>query len=170
MIVQQTLMQLRHLKLDGMAHAFEEQLGLPSAQPLSFEDRFALLVEREHAYRDERRLKRLLGNARLKYSQASLEDLDTRTRRGLDQRLITTLAHGEWLTRGYWADWCGQNLSLLRAAAESVSPRQNRALRAPAARARRAKNRSRRRLAQTSPCAARQARRIGTRRLGPHCP
>lgn len=100
MIVQQTLTHLRHLKLEGMAHAFEEQLGLPTAQALSFEDRFALLVEREHASRDERRLKRLLGSARLKYAQASLEDLDTRTRRGLDQRLITTLAHGEWLTRG----------------------------------------------------------------------
>lgn len=87
-------------KLDGMAHAFEEQLALPSAHTLSFEDRFTLLVERERAYRDERRLKRLLSSARLKYAQASLEDLDPRTRRGLDQRLITTLAHGEWLTRG----------------------------------------------------------------------
>ena len=99
MIVQQTLNALRHLKLDGMAHALQEQLGLPSAQALSFEDRFALLVEREGAYRDDRRLKRLLGNARLKYAQASLEDLDTRTRRGIDPHLIATLAHGEWIMR-----------------------------------------------------------------------
>ena len=53
MIVQQTLTQLRNLSLDGMAHAFEEQITMPSSQALPFEDRFAMLVEREavaHAY------------------------------------------------------------------------------------------------------------------------
>ena len=51
MIVQQTLTQLRALKLDGMASAFEEQLTLPTSGSLAFEDRFALLVERERWYR-----------------------------------------------------------------------------------------------------------------------
>ena len=55
MIVQQTLDQLRALKLHGMADTFEEQLALPSAQALPFEDRFALLVEREIAYRSGKR-------------------------------------------------------------------------------------------------------------------
>ena len=77
MIVQQTLTQLRTLKLDGMASAFEEQLTLPTAHNLVFEDRFALLVEREAAHRDSQRLKRLLANAKLKYAQANLEDIDT---------------------------------------------------------------------------------------------
>lgn len=101
MIVQQTLTQLRALKLDGMAHAFEEQLTLPSSQSLSFEDRFALLVEREAAHRDGTRLSRLMKKARLKYAQACLEDLDTRASRGLDARLIASLAHGEWVERAH---------------------------------------------------------------------
>ena len=100
MIVQQTLTQLRNLSLDGMAHAFEEQITLPTSNSLPFEDRFAMLVEREAAHRNDRRLTRLLAKARLKYGQACLENLDTRTSRGLDARLITSLGHGEWIERG----------------------------------------------------------------------
>lgn len=99
MIVQQTLAQLRTLKLDGMALAFEDQLTLPAAQTLAFEDRFAVLLEREIAHRNSERLKRLLTNAKLKYPQAALEDIDTRTQRGLDAKLLTSLAHGEWINR-----------------------------------------------------------------------
>lgn len=98
-MMQQTLTQLRTLRLDGMAHAFEEQLSLPTSSQLSFEERFALLVEREAAWRDDRRLTRLLANAKLKYGRASLEDLDTRSSRGLDTALIASLAHGQWLER-----------------------------------------------------------------------
>jgi DNA replication protein DnaC len=101
MIAHQTLTQLRTLKLEGMAHAFEEQLTLPASQSLPFEDRFALLVEREAAYRDSHRLTRLLAKARLKYAQACLEDLDTRASRGLDARLLASLAHGEWVERAH---------------------------------------------------------------------
>jgi DNA replication protein DnaC len=100
MIVQQTLTQLRALNLEGMAAAFEEQVTLPSSSTLAFEDRVALLVEREAAHRDGRRLTRLLAKARLKYAQACLEDLDTRTSRGLDARLIASLGHGQWIERG----------------------------------------------------------------------
>src|ERR1700722_11676703 len=100
MIVQQTLTQLRHLSLDGMAHAFEEQITLPSSSALPFGDRFAMLVQREAAHRNDRRLTRLLAKARLKYGQACLENLDTRASRGLDARQIASLAHGEWIERG----------------------------------------------------------------------
>jgi DNA replication protein DnaC len=100
MIVQQTLTQLRALKLEGMAHAFEEQIALPSVQPLPFEDRFALLVEREAASRNDKRLARYLLKAKLKYGQACLENLDTRASRGLDARVIASLGHGEWISRG----------------------------------------------------------------------
>ena len=77
--------------------AFEEQLALPTTASLAFEDRLALLVEREGAHRSSHRLKRLLAKARLKYGQACLEDLDTRTGRGLEAAKVASLAHGEWL-------------------------------------------------------------------------
>lgn len=47
MMMQQTLTQLRALKLDGFADALEEQLTQPGATSLSFEERLSLLVDRE---------------------------------------------------------------------------------------------------------------------------
>ena len=58
MLTQQTVTHLRTLRLDGMARAFEEQLTQPVATGLAFEDRFGLLVDRELAWRDTRRLHR----------------------------------------------------------------------------------------------------------------
>jgi DNA replication protein DnaC len=100
MLTQQTLTRLRSLKLDGMARAFEEQLAQPASHALSFEERFGLLVDREVAWRDTRRLERLLKQARLKYPGACIEDLDTRATRGLDQRLLAALASCDWVRAG----------------------------------------------------------------------
>jgi DNA replication protein DnaC len=100
MLTQQTLTRLRSLKLDGMARAFEEQITQPASHGLSFEERFGLLVDRESAWRDTRRLERLLKQARLKYPSACLEDLNTRAVRGLDARLMASLASCDWVRAG----------------------------------------------------------------------
>jgi len=100
MLTQQTLTHLRALKLDGMARAFEDQSSQPMTNDLSFEERFGLLVDRELAWRDTRRLERLLKLARLKYPEACIEDLDTRATRGLDQRLMARLASCDWVRGG----------------------------------------------------------------------
>jgi len=55
MLTQQTLTQLRSLKLSGMADALHEQLTQPSMSAMSFEERMALLVDREVSSRDDRR-------------------------------------------------------------------------------------------------------------------
>jgi DNA replication protein DnaC len=100
MLTQQTLTRLRGLKLDGMARAFEEQLAQPVSRALSFEERFGMLVDREAAWRDTRRLERLLKQARFKFPGACIEDLDTRAVRGLDQRLIAALSSCDWVRAG----------------------------------------------------------------------
>jgi len=100
MLTQQTLTRLRGLKLDGMARAFEEQLAQPASHALAFEERFAMLLDREVAWRDTRRLERLLKQARLKYPGACIEDIDTRAARGLDARLLASLASCDWVRAG----------------------------------------------------------------------
>ncbi len=95
-----TLETLRALKLHGMIAAFEEQLQNPSTASLSFEERFGLLVDRERLTRENGRTTRLLRQAHLKHSQASVEDINYRADRKLDKRLIATLASGEWIRRG----------------------------------------------------------------------
>ncbi len=100
MLTQHTLTRLHGLKLDGMARAFEEQLAQPANHGLSFEERFGLLVDREVVWRDNRRLDRLLKQAHLKFPGACLEDLDTRAARGLDTRLLASLASCDWIRAG----------------------------------------------------------------------
>ena len=101
MMMQQTLSQLRSIKLDGMARAFEEQATQPALTAMSFEDRFTLLVDRECAWRDARRLQRLLHQARLKQKNACLEDIDYRSARNLDKRLIATLGTCDWVRNAH---------------------------------------------------------------------
>ena len=96
-----TLAQLRTLKLDGLAMGLEEQLAQPGMAALSFEERVALLVDREVHCRNDRKLLRLLKNAHLKYGQAAIEDIDARSGRGIDRREVMSLALGDWVSAGH---------------------------------------------------------------------
>jgi DNA replication protein DnaC len=101
MMTHQTLDQLRGLSLTGMADALTEQLTQPAVGAMSFEERLALLVDREILARDQRRYTRLLQKARLKYPNAAIEDLDTRPGRGMDRARITRLVLGDWIKSGH---------------------------------------------------------------------
>ncbi len=96
MLIEQTLTLLHTLKLPGMAAALEEQRGVPDLATLAFEDRLALLLEREQAARETRRLTRLLQLAHFRVS-ACVEDVNFRAKRGLDRALVLRLAGGEWI-------------------------------------------------------------------------
>jgi len=95
-----TLDQLRGLRLDGMVHALADQASSAAAAALAFDERLALLVQREIDWRDGKRLARLLKAARLKIGNACIEDIDWRGSRGLDRSLIAALAGGDWLRHG----------------------------------------------------------------------
>jgi DNA replication protein DnaC len=79
-----------------MATALAEQQGVPDVASLSFEDRLALLLEREGAERENRRLTRLLQLAKLRLP-ATVEDLDFRSPRGLDKSTLLRLAACDWI-------------------------------------------------------------------------
>ena len=55
-LTEHTLDQLRNLRLDGMLRAIEEQSTSTAAATLSFAERLTLLVQREIAWRDDRRV------------------------------------------------------------------------------------------------------------------
>jgi len=100
-MIQTTLTQLRTLKLAGLAGALEEQLVQPGMAAMSFEERLAMLVDREVNSRNDRQLQRLLKNARLKYGQACIEELDGRTGRGINRSEVMSLALGDWVSSGH---------------------------------------------------------------------
>ena len=85
MIDHATIAQLRALKLMGFAAELEDQLARTGTHALSFEERLAMLVQREVHLREDRKRTRLLQRAKLKYAQAAIEDLDSRPGRGIDR-------------------------------------------------------------------------------------
>lgn len=97
MLTHHSLTQLKTLRLDGMARALEEQLAQPSAAALSFEDRIAMIIDRELSFRDTKRVTRLLKQAKLKVGSACLEDVDYRPGRGIEKKLIAQLGSGDWI-------------------------------------------------------------------------
>ncbi|MFC7555567.1 ATP-binding protein [Pseudoroseomonas wenyumeiae] len=75
MLTHPTSDRLRELGLAGMARALEEQRRHPDAAELGFEDRLAMLVDREALERDGKRLAARLRFAGLR-QQATPEDVD----------------------------------------------------------------------------------------------
>lgn len=96
MLTHPTIETMKNLRLYGMAKAFEEQLQLTEVQDLSFEERLGLLMDREQTEQENRRLQTRLRKARLSQA-ACVEDLDWRSRRGLDKSLLARLASCEWV-------------------------------------------------------------------------
>jgi hypothetical protein len=93
---QQTIEKLHTLHLDAMADAFREQLDQPKLMAMPFEERFALLVDRQHAAALNAALAQRLRRAGMR-QDACLENLDLRTPRGLDRSTMQTLATGQWI-------------------------------------------------------------------------
>ena len=96
MLNEQTLEKLYAMKLNGMADAFKDQLHQPNVAELCFEERFGLLVDYHWSWTEERRMKRLLSNAKLKIN-GCVEDIDFKTPRGINKSVILHLANCEWI-------------------------------------------------------------------------
>ncbi|MCP4714661.1 MAG: ATP-binding protein [Deltaproteobacteria bacterium] len=96
MLNEQTFEKLYAMKLGGMADAFKEQLAQPDINQLSFDERFSLLVDRQWSWKENKRLDRLLRNAKLKLN-ACIEDIDYKRARGVDRSVILSLAGCEWI-------------------------------------------------------------------------
>ncbi len=96
MLINQTLDKLDSLGLFGLALGLREQLEGSQYLSLSFDERLGLLVDREAEARDNRRLALRLKAAKLR-QEASVEDVDFRTPRGLDRSVIMSLAQAGWV-------------------------------------------------------------------------
>jgi DNA replication protein DnaC len=98
MLIEPTLEKLRAMRLSTMAEAFREQQEKTDIGELAFEERFGLLVDAEQLARENKRKARLLREAKLKQSQACLEEIDYAARRGLDKSTIRRLATCSWVS------------------------------------------------------------------------
>jgi DNA replication protein DnaC len=94
-MLNQTLEKLQTMKLHGMAEAFTEQLKVDMSN-FEFNERLALMVDREMLSRENRRLASRLKTAKLRQN-VSMEDIDYKQPRGLDKSLLLKLADCQWV-------------------------------------------------------------------------
>jgi DNA replication protein DnaC len=98
-MIEQTITQLRQLKLSGMAHALSNQTEQPGTyEGLSFEERLQLLTDSEQLDREQRKQQRLLKAAKLKIN-ANPRDINYQHPRGLKQSLMASLLQGDWINK-----------------------------------------------------------------------
>lgn len=90
--------QLKTLRCQGMLEAYQEQLNTPDIHRLSFDERLALLIEREYLVRENRKLTNRLRQAKLK-EDACMEDVDYSPDRNLSKTVITRLAECSWISK-----------------------------------------------------------------------
>ena len=96
MLLHPTLEKLTTLRFTGMVAALDEQMQMNSLDDMGFEERLGLLLDREIAVRQTRRMQTRLRKARLR-KDSCIEDIDFRHPRGLDKSLIMRLAGCDWI-------------------------------------------------------------------------
>lgn len=96
MLLEQTMEQLRELKLYGVMAALEQQINTIESHQLSFEERFSLLIDREIMDRGNRRITDLLRRARLRHL-ACVEDIDYQHPRGLEKSKMAVLTSCDFI-------------------------------------------------------------------------
>ena len=96
MLNEPTMDKLQTMKLYGMVDALRAQLATSEFHQLSFEERFALVVDQQWLWKQNRAFERRLQLAKLK-QKAVIEDINYQHPRGLDRKLFRTLASSEWV-------------------------------------------------------------------------
>jgi len=97
MLTEPTIDKLKTLHLYVMANAWIAQRSDPAMLEIDFDARFGMLVEAETLARDNKKIDRLLREAKLRIPSASLEDVDFSAKRELDRTVIRSLGTGRWI-------------------------------------------------------------------------
>lgn len=97
MLTEPTIEKLKTLHLYVMANTWIAQRSDPAMLEIDFDARFSMLVESEVLARDNKRVSRLLREAKLRIPGAALEDVDFTAKRELDRTLIRSLGTGRWI-------------------------------------------------------------------------
>jgi DNA replication protein DnaC len=90
MLQQPMIEKLQALKLHGMIEGLDQQEQDDATRGLNFQDRLALLIDRQWTWRQNQVLARRLHASRLK--GACVENIDYRAERGLTRSVIRALA------------------------------------------------------------------------------
>ena len=97
MHIEQTIRQMREMRLSHMAESLEARMQHNEIKDLSPEELLSLLVEDEFTRRKERKLNRLIAKAGFKSALACIENLKFSAARGLIKSQVTPYTHESWI-------------------------------------------------------------------------
>lgn len=97
MMNEETISKLIEMKMSGMAEAYKDQALSKHYQKMDFDERFTLMIDREHARRKSNKLQRLINQAAFEVSSASIEEIQYFEDRRLPKQEIHRLASGIYL-------------------------------------------------------------------------
>jgi DNA replication protein DnaC len=97
MLTHPTLDQMAALGLAGMADAWKALAEQDPGQALERNEWLGLMLDREAAARADKRFANRLRNAKMRFPNACIEDVDFTASRGLDRRQVLALAQGDWI-------------------------------------------------------------------------
>jgi DNA replication protein DnaC len=93
-----TMQKLEEMRLKGFSRVYREMQEAGIKKDFTIDEAIALLVQAEWDDRYNRRLERLIKNAKFRY-QASMEQVDYITKRNLDKMQIMRLSSCDWIKR-----------------------------------------------------------------------
>ena len=85
------------MRLGVMAESWLEQNKSTGMLEMPFDDRFGLIVDAEHLHRENRKLVRLLRDAKLRIPNANIEDVRASAANGLPKETVAQLRGERWL-------------------------------------------------------------------------
>jgi len=97
MLTHPTLDQMAALGLSGMLEAWKALNGQDPDQALDRNEWLGLMLDREATARADKRFANRLRNAKMRFPNACIEDVDFSANRGLDRRQILAFAQGDWI-------------------------------------------------------------------------
>jgi DNA replication protein DnaC len=97
MLNEPTMEKLKTMHLNAMAAAWTAQHGQADLARLAFDERLGLLVDAEWLARENKRMTKLLKDAKLKLPSACVEDIDYPAKRELDRAVVRQLATCRWV-------------------------------------------------------------------------
>lgn len=97
MLTHPTLGQMAALGLTGMADAWKALAEQDPGQALNRDEWLGLMLDREATARADKRFANRLRNAKMRFPNACIEDVNFAASRGLDRRQVLALAQGEWI-------------------------------------------------------------------------
>ncbi len=98
MFVEQSDERLRQLRLSGMLRMYRQQRETAQMDAMSFDERFAFIIEAEWQQRQNSRIDRLIKQAGFK-ERAELSAIIYKPERNLDRQQVAQLALNQWIER-----------------------------------------------------------------------